>query len=155
MGTIVHDTFVLERNWPKPVAKVFAALADPAKKRRWYAESDTSALENFEMEFRPGGFERVAYRMGTSTPFPGTLLDTEGRHEAIVENRRVVISSTMRLGGNPISTALVSFELEEADGGTRLIFTHQAAFYEHADGPAMRRGGWEKLLAQLAASLED
>jgi hypothetical protein len=35
-----------------------------------------------------------------------------------------------------------------------LRFTHQAAFYEGADGPAMRRGGWEKLLDALATTLE-
>ena len=150
---IVHDTFVLDRLYPKPVETVFAALADPAKKRRWYAEEGTHEVVAFEMDFRPGGVERTHYRMGANTPFPGTPLETEGRHEVIVDNRRIVISSTMKLGGRPISTALVSFELEEAGDGTRLAFTHQAAFYEGADGPEMRRGGWEALLGQLGSFL--
>ena len=41
------------------------------------------------------------------------------------------------------------------DGGTRLVLTHQAVFYEGADGPEMRKGGWEKLLDQLGAGLAE
>jgi uncharacterized protein YndB with AHSA1/START domain len=150
---VVHDTFVLERSYRKAPAAVFAAFADPAKKRRWYAEGEGHDLDGFEMEFRVGGIERAAYRMGAQTPFPGTQLVADGRYEDIVEDARVVISSTMSLGHRRISTAIATFELFGEDGGTRLVLTHQAAFYEGADGPAMRRGGWEKLLDQLTAEL--
>ncbi len=150
----VHDTFVLERSYRKTIVAVFAALADPTKKRRWYAEGEGHTLDGFEMEFRVGGIERAAYRMGENTPFPGTPLVAEGRHEDIVENQRVVISSTMSLGGRRISTAIATFELFEAGGTTRLVFTHQAVFYEGADGPEMRKGGWEHLLNRLTAEIE-
>lgn len=150
---VVHDTFVLERSYRKPPAAVFAAFADPAKKCRWYAEGEGHDLDGFEMEFRVGGIERAAYRMGAQTPFPGTPLVSEGRYEDIVDDARVVICATMSLGDRRISTAVATFELFGEDGGTRLVLTHQAAFYEGADGPAMRRGGWEKLLDQLTAEL--
>ena len=42
---------------------------------------------------------------------------------------------------------------EMADGGTLLTLTHQCAFYDGADGPDMRRGGWETLLDVLARTL--
>jgi hypothetical protein len=29
------------------------------------------------------------------------------------------------------------------------VFTHQAAFFEGADGPQMREAGWHQLLARL------
>ena len=148
-----HDTFVLERTYPKSPEKVFAAFADPAKKRRWYAEGEHAA-ERFDLDFRVGGVERQLFRLGENTPFPGTPITTEGRHEDIVPDRRIVISSTMSLGERRISTALATVELVPEDGGTRLVFTHQAVFYEGADGPEMRKGGWEKLLAQLGAWLE-
>lgn len=151
---VVHDTFVLERTYRKPAAAIFAALADPTKKRRWYAEGEGHDLDGFEMEFRVGGIERAAYRMGANTPFPGTPLVAEGRHEDIVENARVVLSSTMSLGGRRISTAIATFELFEEGDATRLVFTHQAAFYEGADGPAMRKGGWEQLLGRFTAEVE-
>jgi hypothetical protein len=37
--------------------------------------------------------------------------------------------------------------------GTDLILTHQAAFFEGADGPKMRQDGWRKLLEKLAKEL--
>jgi uncharacterized protein YndB with AHSA1/START domain len=150
----VHDTFTLERSYRKSAAAVFAAFADPATKRRWYAEGEGHELDGFEMEFRVGGIERAAYRMGAATPFPGTPLIAEGHYEDIVDDARVVISSTMSLGGRRISTAIATFELFEDSGTTRLVLTHQAAFYEGADGPDMRRMGWEKLLDRLTAKVE-
>jgi uncharacterized protein YndB with AHSA1/START domain len=33
--SVVHNTFVLERSFSQPPQSVFAAFADPAKKRRW------------------------------------------------------------------------------------------------------------------------
>ena len=140
--TTVHDTFVLERRYPLPPSEVFAALADPDLKRRWFAEGDHPA-ESFEMDFR----------VGADTPFPGTAIVTEGRYEEITPGRRVVVSSTMSLGDRRISTTLVTYELVESGGGTDLILTHQAAFYEGADGPEMRKDGWEKMLAGLDRQL--
>ena len=78
---------------------------------------------------------------------------TEGRYEEITPGRRVVVSSTMSLGDRRISTTLVTYELVESGGGTDLILTHQAAFYEGADGPEMRKDGWEKMLAGLDRQL--
>jgi hypothetical protein len=37
--------------------------------------------------------------------------------------------------------------------GTDLIFTHQAVFFEGADGPEMREGGWRRLLEKPDAEL--
>ena len=39
--SVIHNTFVLERSYPKPPTTVFSAFADEGKKRRWYAEGDT------------------------------------------------------------------------------------------------------------------
>ena len=146
--TTVHDTFVLERHYPLPPESVFEALSDANLKRRWFAEGDHPA-ERFEMDFRVGGVERTLFRLGDDTPFPGTAIVTEGRYEDIVPGRRVVVSSTMSLGERRISTTLVTIELLQTATGTDLILTHQAAFYEGADGPEMRKDGWEKMLAAL------
>src|SRR3569832_596679 len=149
---IVHDTFVLERSFTKPPEKVFAALADPAKKQRWYGAGHNN-MQTFKMDFRPGGAETATYRMGDNTPFPGAELAHEGRHLDIVPNRRVVIASTMALAGHRMSASLYSFELVPTAKGTDLIFTHQGAFFENSDGPQMRKGGWNALLDSFAQEL--
>lgn len=151
--SVIHDTFVLERTYPAAVAKVFAYLADPAKKRLWYAEIENRDVAAFDMDFRPGGEERLAVRLGRQTPFPGTIVENASRYEDIVADRRVVLSGSMTLGEQRISSHLVTLELIEAGGGAMLRLTHQAAFYEGADGPEMRKGGWIALLDSLGRAL--
>ncbi len=151
--SVIHSTFVIERSYPKPPETVFAAFADPATKRRWFAEGEHHDVEGFESDFRVGGAERIRYRFKEGTPFPGTELVNEGTYEDIVENRRIVSASTMSLGGRHISASLVTLEFLPSDTGTDLICTHQGAFFEGSDGPEMREGGWRKLLEQLASNL--
>lgn len=55
--SVIHNTFVLERSYPKPPTTVFSAFADEGKKRRWYAERDTNDVQQFDMDFRVGGME--------------------------------------------------------------------------------------------------
>jgi len=132
---------------------VFAAFADPAKKRRWYAESESHEIEVFEMDFRVGGSERSYYRFKEGTPFPGVSLTSDGSFQDIVPNRRVVIASNMSLGDRRISASLVTAEFVPTAERTDLIFTHQGAFFEGADGPQMREQGWRKILERLASEL--
>lgn len=151
--TAIHSTFVIERSYPKPPKVVFAAFADPAKKRRWFAEGKNHDVEAFEMDFRVGGVERVQYRFREGTPFPGVLLVNEGSFQDIVADRRVVAASTMTLGERRISSSLVTIELLPTDSGTDLICTHQGAFFEGSDGPKMREDGWQKLFTRLSEEL--
>jgi uncharacterized protein YndB with AHSA1/START domain len=152
--TVVHDTFVIERTYPASIERVFAALSDPTKKRRWHA-GDTDDVESFEMDFREGGAERNRSRMNERTPFPGAILANEGIYQDIVPGRRVVLATSMTLAGRRISSALITFELMESNGPTTLLLTHQGAFFEGSGGPKMRKDGWEQLLDRLGQSLAD
>jgi uncharacterized protein YndB with AHSA1/START domain len=151
--SVVHDTFVIERSFPIPPEKVFSAFADPAKKRRWFAEAGGHEVEEFASDFRVGGTERVRYRLKEGTPFPGVPLINEGRYQDIVPNNRVVTASTMTLGDNRISASLVTVELLQTEKGTDLILTHQGTFFEGSDGPKIREEGWDKLLNYLVEEL--
>ena len=151
--SIIHNTFVIEHAYHGTPERVFAAFADPAKKRRWFAEAHHHDVETFEMDFRVGGIETARYKMNATTPFPGVELSSTGVFHVIVPNQRIVSSATMSLGGNTISVALATFELVPAANGTDLVFTHQAAFFEGADGPQMREQGWRAIFDRLAAHL--
>lgn len=154
-SNIVHDTFVLHRTFSKTPAQVFAAFADIGKKRRWFAEGGSHDVLDYALDFRIGGAETAHYRLNDSTPFPGVTIEHQGTHLDIVPDARVVVGSTMSFGGKKISASLVTFEMLPAEGGTALICTHQAVFYEGADGPQIRRAGMEALIARLADSLGD
>jgi len=148
-----HSTFVLERHYPAPAARVFQALADPVRKRRWFAESEAHDVEVYELDFQPGGVERARYRFKSGGPFAGVALNSQGLHLEITPERRVTIASTMAMEDRVFSASLVTFELLPTADGTTLVCTHQGAFFEGSDGPEMRQDGWNKLLDQLARFL--
>jgi uncharacterized protein YndB with AHSA1/START domain len=147
--SVIYSTFVIERSYPVKPERVFAAFADPAKKRRWFAEGDHHKLEHYELDFRVGGKELVRFRLGADTPLEGVVCTNDVSYLDIVRNRRVVTASTMSIVEKCISASLVTFEFLPTETGTDLIFTHQGAFFEGADGPEMRKEGWQKHFDKL------
>src|SRR5215469_1641505 len=109
--SVVHSTFVLERNYPQPPQKVFSAFSFAAKRKRWFADGDKHDVELFQQDFRPGGHELLRYRFKEGTPFPGVAIVNEGVYYDIVEDRRIVMSSAMTLGDKRISASLMTIEL--------------------------------------------
>ena len=151
--TVNHATFVIERSYPVAPDKVFAAFADPAKKRSWYAEERNSTIEEYKTDFRVGGHDRTLFRWGDGTPFPGQAMVNETVYQDIVPGRRIVFAYTMALEGRVFSASLSTVELMASGDGTQLVFTEQAAFFEGSDGPKMRVEGWAQLLGNLAREL--
>jgi uncharacterized protein YndB with AHSA1/START domain len=151
--SVSHATFEIERSYPVPPARVFAAFADPVKKRRWFREEDPSETLEFEMDFRVGGRERSRFRI-KGGPVDGALCTNDTTYQDIVPDSRIVLAYTMTLGERRFSASLATFEMLPSDTGTRFIFTEQAAFFEGADGPEMRKEGWRLLLERLASELK-
>ena len=153
-GHVTHATFTIERSFKAAPARVFEALSDPAIKRLWFAANDQTELVAFESDFRPGGVQHLGYTFGDTSPFPGVALTDDGIFQAIIPDKRIVITSRMAIGGAPMSVSLTTFELLPDGDGTGLTCTNQVAFFENADGPVMREHGWRVLLDKLGEVIE-
>lgn len=149
---VIHSTFVIERKLKAAPERVFAAFADTATKRRWFFESATHQLQSHELDFKVGGKERAEMKFSVG-PIAGMVIVNDTVYEVIQPGRRIVSAYRMTLDGEPMSVSQATIELLPAGSGTDLVFTHQGVYFENADGPEMRKGGWEHLLGKLAAEL--
>jgi uncharacterized protein YndB with AHSA1/START domain len=153
---VVHSTFTIERNYPASTARVFGAFANQATKRRWFAEGKSFAVKEFTMDFRVGGREstRFLFQGGPEgAPPKGTEFRNDTTYHDIVPDRRIVFAYTMTIGDRRISASLATIELRSTGDATLLVFTEQGAFFEGADGPHLREGGWRDLLSKLDEEL--
>jgi uncharacterized protein YndB with AHSA1/START domain len=151
-STAIHSTFQLERKLKASPARVFAAFSDEATKRRWFYGS-RPGLEDHTMDFKVGGKERAQMKMGPGTPVAGKTLVNDVIYEDIVPSRRIVTAYRMSMDGTPFSASLATIELIPNGSGTDLLLTHQGAYFENADGPEMRKAGWQSLLNKLTKEL--
>ncbi len=147
--SIIHSTFVIERNYPQPPDRVFAAFAQPSRKRRWYAEGDHE-IQEFEMEFRAGGSERLRYKFKQGHPIAGSEISNESTYHVIAPEQQIVMTSMMSLNGKTTVVMITSFEFLPAGTGTDLVLTHQGAFLDWPDGSRMIEAGWRGLLDRVA-----
>jgi uncharacterized protein YndB with AHSA1/START domain len=147
---ITHSTFSVERTYPVLPARVFAAFANEATKRRWFAEGEGWEVLEFTLDFRVGGSEvsRFNYKGG-----PEVRNDTQ--FHAIIPNRRIVLSYRMAMGSKPLSASLSTLEFIPSGNGTLLTYTEQGAYFD--GGPELAKGheeGSRQLLERLAEELQ-
>jgi len=154
---IAHSTFTIERTYPAPPARVFAAFADPAIKSRWFLHGKGARAADHTVDFRVGGGERSRFVFAggpPGAPPAGTTMGNDTTYLDIVRDQRIVFAYTMLVGDYRMSASLATVELSAVDGGTRLVFTEQGAFFERSDGAKLREEGWRGLLAQLGKALD-
>lgn len=148
--TLSHSTFVIERDYPVPVSKVFAAFADPAVKSRWFGADDTWTTESESFDFREGGLEHQHGRWAN-----GTTSQFDARYVEIVENLRIVYSYEMHVNGGRLSVSISSVEFAPTASGTRLKLTEQGTFFDDLDNPAQREEGTGQILDALGRILAE
>lgn len=146
---VIHKSFTIERTYPSTAARVFDALSDPVKKRRWFAEGEGFVVDSYTLDFQVGGFERTRFRFGDGPPMTNDCVYLD-----IVDNERLVFAYSMTIGGAPLSASLSSIELVPAKSGTLLRFTEHTAFLDGKDGSESRREGSLALFESLARELE-
>ena len=144
-----HDQFTIERRYRQSPERVFAAWADPAKKRRWFAEGEGFILDSYDLDFRVGGIERSRFRFGDGPP-----MTTDTFFHAIEPNWLIVCSYAMTLDRVLFSVSLATVQLKQERRATLLRYTEQAAFFGRVDGIESRRRGCAELLEKLGAEIE-
>jgi len=149
----IHGSFSIERTYPATPARVFRAFADEEAKRRWFVEGDGFEVHSYTADFRIGGFERSRFQFLGNDAVPPTPMGNDTVYLDIIPDERIVIAYSMTMKDRPISASLATIELTAAGGGTRLLYTEQAAFFEGGDGPELRETGCRELLEHLAEEL--
>jgi len=148
MRSVVHDSFSLERTYPVPPEKVFAAWTTLDAKAQWFGnEEGFEPIGEHTLDFRPGGQERF------SGKFENSVFDFDATYYDIVENERIVWSYDMHMDGRRISVSITTIQLGAVAGGTRLVMTEQGAFLDGLDTNEQRREGSEQFLDNLGRYL--
>ncbi|MFE7268748.1 SRPBCC family protein [Streptomyces sp. NPDC057592] len=141
---VTHATFTLERLYAASPATVFAAWAAPEAKARWFAGPDAE----HELDFRVGGREVNRGRSGG-----GPVLTFESWYRDIVQDERIVYTSTLSEGHDLATVSLTTVEFRPEGSGTRLLLTEQSTFLDGREEPSWRKQGTGKWLDALAAEL--
>jgi uncharacterized protein YndB with AHSA1/START domain len=144
-----HATFTIERRYPTPPARVFAAWSDPEAKRRWWlGRPEEWERVTHELDFRVGGRE-----VNTGSQAGGLVHTFNGLYWDIVPDERIVYSFEMLLDERRISVSLTTVQLSAEGDGTRLVYTEQCAFLDGFEPEGPRRDGMGALLDALGEML--
>lgn len=137
---------VITRVFDAPRSLVFAAWTEGEHVRQWLAPHGFTSTHS-EAEVRPGG----SWRSCMVSP-DGEELWLGGVYREVVPDRRLVFSHAWDdEHGKPGRETVVTVELEDLDGKTRL--TLRQAFFETAASRDGHQGGWTQCLERLETLL--
>jgi uncharacterized protein YndB with AHSA1/START domain len=155
--SVIHDTFVIERTYPVPVARTFAAFTAKEAKDAWGDTADVSDPSEpgpdsgeTEFDFRIGGRERF----GMS--YQGIAYRYDACYYDIVPDQRIIYSYEMYANDARISVSVATIEFAATAEGTALTWTEQGAYLDGFDGAEaarLREGGTAEMLDGLTRYL--
>lgn len=131
-----HSTFVIERHFAAPPARVFAAWSNADAKRRWCSCHDDWGKVDYRLDFQVDGIET-----STVVAPDGTVHAVKTRFLDIVPNQRIVYAYDMHVGEARLSVSLVTVMFEPAGNRTKMTFTEQVVFLDGYDDHGSRRDG--------------
>jgi uncharacterized protein YndB with AHSA1/START domain len=139
----VHATFVVERTYAASPARVFAAFADPEKKKKWFKGPDEWGPADQKFDFRVGGEEH-----SIGGPIGDPPHRFYNRYLEIVTNERIVYTYWMHHGEPLASASVATIEFRPDGGKTRVTITEVGTFL---DGYYSAEGREEGIRLQLEA----
>lgn len=138
----------IEKTIRAPIARVRAALTDPAQVAKWFSPGPMTATVP-TMDARVGGhYEITLHGRGPDNDFSYTMT---GAFTELTPTRVAMTMNSTGPDGVPMETT-TAFDLQEIPDGTRLVLT-QSGFpvQEMADGAGR---GWAFAADQLATLCE-
>ncbi|WP_256759485.1 SRPBCC family protein [Cohnella sp. WQ 127256] len=138
---VKHGTFVVEKTYSASPERVYQAWADPNAKAKWFSKPDI-------FDFQVGGRE---YSRGG--PPDGPIFTFDANYQELVPEQRIVYTYTLDSDSIRISVSITTVELIKVEGGTKLIFTEQGAFFDGHDTPEIREHGTNVMLDALGKVL--
>jgi uncharacterized protein YndB with AHSA1/START domain len=145
---VVHATFCLERTYPVPPARVFAAWSSAEAKAQWFEGPEGWEVLERSLDFRPGGSERLWGRHPN-----GRLSDFQARYFEVIPGERIIYGYDMYFNDRKLSVSLATIEFKPDGAGTRLVMTEQGAFLDGYDDAGGRERGTAELLEKLGRAL--
>jgi uncharacterized protein YndB with AHSA1/START domain len=149
--TPTDTTIVLTRSFDAPRKRVWEAMTEPAKMRRWMLPPPGWTTTVCECEARVGAALKVAWKSADADP----AMTLEGVFTEAVPHERMVHTETMKLGNGQTVGALVeTHEFAEKDGATTVRITQVYESKEARDGALGGQDeGMEACYKQLDALL--
>ncbi|BCU78431.1 SRPBCC family protein [Luteolibacter sp. LG18] len=139
---------VVTRVFDAPRPLVYRAWTEKAHLDHWCAPHGFT-IPFSEGDLRVGGAWRTCMLSGEGTQFR-----LGGVYQELIEDRKIVFTHVWEEDYGPGPETLVTVLLsDDADGGTRMEFTHGVfATQQSLEG---HRGGWSECFDRLASYLED
>jgi uncharacterized protein YndB with AHSA1/START domain len=145
---IVHKTLSFERRFKASPEKVFAAYADTGTRASWSAPTPTAKVVIDECDFRNGGREVTRCGEGDDLNYGLNLV-----YHLIVDNRMICFSEELWMGDVPLTSALVTYDIQPDGDGSKLVVTDQVTSFVGSEGLEGHGYGYEQALANLEALL--
>lgn len=139
---VKHGTFFVERVYAATPERVYQAWADPIAKAKWFSKPEI-------FDFQVGGRE---YSRGG--PPEGPVFTFDASYQELVPEQRIVYTYTLDSGDVRISVSVTTVELIKVEGGTKLIYTEQGAFFDGHDTREIREHGTNIMLDTLGKVVE-
>lgn len=137
----------LSRSFAAPRDRVFRAFTVPKQLVKWWGPKGFT-VPACTMDIRPGGAWQTVMRSPE-----GTDHIVSGVYQEITPPERLVFTWAWEHDGARGHETLVTIELSETPGGTRLELTHEV--FETEDGRNRHRDGWSSCLDCLEQALAE
>jgi uncharacterized protein YndB with AHSA1/START domain len=151
-----HGSFSLSVDFTAQRARIFAAFAEPSLRSRWFRVPGSASTARHELDFRVGGGESA--RNVFSSGDVEEHVAYHSRFLDIVPDARIVWTYEAQVNGVRRWVSLVTVELADHDGGSRLTWTESYAYLvttgDGSQDAAHLRGGTRLLLNGLSVLVE-